>query len=225
MSNTNFGYKSFIPVSEADMEAYVNVATANMVSNMQTDPTVTANNIAFFPNTQTKEIKTSSLLQQSATATSLTVNGQIISTDPTTALYGTNPNISLGTALNPFKRIHTSEISSGGSITLTAGAAGINLASTVQIHGVADPTSNLDAANKKYVDSTSLTYSGANPAANDIPVFTGTGKQVTKSAVISTPGGNRLKVSGDLEFDNSTRFIGNDLTPATLLFSRRIRDN
>jgi len=222
MSNTNFGYKSFIPVSEADMEAYVNVATANMVSNMQTDPTVTANNIAFFPNTQTKEIKTSSLLQQSATATSLTVNGQIISTDPTTALYGTNPNISLGTALNPFKRIHTSEISSGGSITLTAGAAGINLASTVQIHGVADPTSNLDAANKKYVDSTSLTYSGANPAANDIPVFTGTGKQVTKSAVISTPGGNRLKVSGDLEFDNSTRFIGNDLTPATLLFSRRI---
>ena len=77
MSNTNFGYKSFIPVSEADMEAYVNVATANMVSNMQTDPAVTSNNLAYFPNTQTKEIKTSSLLQQSATATSLTVNGPV----------------------------------------------------------------------------------------------------------------------------------------------------
>lgn len=222
MSNTNFGYKSFIPVSEADMEAYVNVATANMVSNMQTDPAVTANNLAYFPNTQTKEIKTSSLLQQSATATSLTVNGQLISTDSTTALYGTNPNIALGTALNPFKRIHTSEISSGGSITLTAGPAGINLASTVQIHGVADPTSNLDAANKKYVDSTSLTYTGANPAANDIPVFTGTGKQVTKSAVISTPGGSLLQVSGNIEFDNSTRNIGNLLNPATYVFSKRL---
>lgn len=222
MSNTNFGYKSFIPVSEADMEAYVNVATANMVSNTQTDPAVTSNNLAFFPNTQTKEIKTSTLLQQSATSTSLTVNGQIISTDSTTALYGTNPNIALGTALNPFKRIHTSEISSGGSITLTAGAAGINLASTVQIHGVADPTSNLDAANKKYVDSTSLTYIGANPSANDIPAFTGTGKQVTKSSVLTTPGGSRLRVSGSIEFNNSTHFIGDELNPAATVFSKRI---
>ena len=221
MSNTNFGYKSFIPVSEADMEAYVNVATANMVSNTQTDPAVTSNNLAFFPNTQTKEIKTSSLLQQSATSTSLTVNGQLISTDSTTALYGTNPNIALGTALNPFKRIHTSEISSGSSITLNCGPSGINLASSVQIHGVADPTSNLDAANKKYVDSTSLTYTGANPSANDVPVFTGTGKQVTKSAVLTTPGGN-LRVSGDLEFDNSTRFIGMAGTPAAIVFSKRI---
>jgi hypothetical protein len=222
MSNTNFGYKSLIPVSEADMEAFVNVATANMVSNTQIDPAVTFNNIAYFPNSQTKEIKTSSLLQQSATSTSLTVNGQIISTDSTTALYGTNPNITLGTALNPFKRIHTSEISSGSSITLNCGPAGINLASTSQIHGVADPTSNLDAANKKYVDSTSLTYTGTNPVANDIPVFTGVGKQVTKSDVLTTPGGSLLRVSGNVEFDNSTRFIGNDLTPATILFSKRL---
>ena len=87
---------------------------------------------------------------------------------------------------------------------------------------MADPTSNLDAANKKYVDSTSLTYTGTNPVANDIPVFTGTGKQVTKSAVISTPGGSLLRVSGNIEFDNSTRNIGNPLNPATYVFSKRL---
>jgi hypothetical protein len=116
MSSTRFGYKDDTPLTLQDMESYVDASVSGVIRNTENDAPSTANNFAFFPNRQTQEIKTSALLQQSVDANSLAVHGTLISTDPITALYSTQPNAALGTTTNPFKRVHTTEISLSGNI-------------------------------------------------------------------------------------------------------------
>jgi hypothetical protein len=120
MSSTRFGYKDDTPLTLQDMESYVDASVSGVIRNTENDVPSTANNFAFFPNRQTQEIKTSALLQQSVDANSLSVHGTLISTDPNTALYSTQPNAALGTTANPFKRVHTTEISLSGNIVFDA---------------------------------------------------------------------------------------------------------
>lgn len=71
-------------------------------------------------------------------------------------------------------------------------------------------------------DPDALTYKNGNPTSGQFPVFTGVGNQVTKSSVLTNLSNGDLQISGDVTFQVTGRTIGDALTPAAIIYTKRI---